>query len=86
MSWYTTADARRDAEKQRIQGSMVGSCRPLNESEIDRIAPEAQEFFARNFGGAPGDWSNEKVRTSPEFKQALKAIVRAVEQEHGINA
>lgn len=51
----------------------------LTDEEIFALAPEAQEFFARNFGGAPGSWSNEQVRSHELFRKAIQEIARAAE-------
>lgn len=57
----------------------------LTDEEIDKLAPDAQAWFARTFGAAPGGWTNEQVRTSKEFRAAITEIVRAVEFAHGID-
>ena len=56
----------------------------LTEEQIANCAVSAQLFFARNFGGAPTNWTNEQVRLSKEFQEAIEAIVRSVERAHGI--
>jgi hypothetical protein len=56
--------------------------RPLTDEDIANCAVGAQFFFARNFGGAPTGWTNEQVRRSQEFQDAIRAIVRSVERAH----
>lgn len=57
---------------------------PLTPEQILDLAPQAQAFFARNFGGAPGYWTDEQVRTCREFQAAITDIVRATETLHRI--
>jgi hypothetical protein len=57
---------------------------PLTDEQIKCLAVDKQLWLASKIGAAPSSWSNDMVRTSPEFQESVIGIVRAAEREHGI--
>lgn len=73
-----------EATRQTLQDELVRLFTPLTDEQILSCGVEHQEFFARGYGSAPSTWSNERVRTCPEFTSAFAGFAKSVLAAHGI--
>lgn len=86
---YANAVETRDvplenAARQALQDELVRLFTPLTDERILSCGVEHQMFFARGCGSAPSAWSNEQVRTCPEFTRAFVGFAKSVLALHGI--